>query len=147
MRAFVIGRPNVAVDGAAVQSSLREILPVYSVPTTFVVLDSFPLTAHGAVDRDALLRLVPASAIPGHGGSQIEEVLCDLWKEAFNRDDVDLEQPFLAAGGDSLAATVIASGIHHVFGVELGLGVFAGDPTVSELAKLIHDQRATNGGR
>jgi len=90
-----------------------------------------------------LLRLVPAPAIPGSPDSEIEEVLADLWRDAFDRDDVDVEQPFLTAGGDSLAATVIAAGIHDIFGIELGLGIFAGDPTVSELARLINDQRAT----
>ena len=143
LSAFVVGRPDAALDGPAVQRSLREILPGYSVPTTFVVVDSLPLTAHGKVDRDALLRLVPAPAIPGSPDSEIEEVLADLWRDAFDRDDVDVEQPFLTAGGDSLAATVIAAGIHDIFGIELGLGVFAGDPTVSELARLINDQRAT----
>ena len=45
---------SATLDVAAIRANLVRILPDYMVPTTIVVLDAFPLTANGKVDRPTL---------------------------------------------------------------------------------------------
>ena len=143
LQAFVVGKPGAELDGSTIQRDLRVELPGYAVPTSVVMLDALPYTAHGKLDRAALeTAATHATDAPVRDASEIEAVVANLWREAFERD-IGLDKPFLAAGGDSLSATVVAAGIHDVFGVELGLDIFASDPTVAELARLVDSRRAT----
>jgi acyl-coenzyme A synthetase/AMP-(fatty) acid ligase len=143
LRAFVVGKPGAELDGGTIQRDLRVELPGYAVPGSVVMLDALPYTAHGKLDRAALENAATrATDAPVRDASEIEAVVADLWREAFERD-IGLDEPFLAAGGDSLSAAVVAAGIHDVFGVEVGLDIFVSDPTVAELARLVDGRRAT----
>jgi len=52
--------------GQLLRSFLKETLPDYMIPSTFVVMDALPLTPNGKVDRRALIRLL-AEAHEGGG--------------------------------------------------------------------------------
>ena len=64
---------------------LKERLPDYMVPSSFVFLDRFPLTANGKIDRKALPSLESTS--PSAGKSYVtartrtENVLARIWCE------------------------------------------------------------------
>ncbi len=51
-----------AVDLEAVRDQLRKRLPTYMLPRTIRLVDDFPLTAHGKVDRKALRRMLEEAA-------------------------------------------------------------------------------------
>ena len=78
-------------------------LPEYMVPSVFVVLDAFPLTAGGKVDRAALPE--PLGAAPSRPPrTPAEERLCDLFASVLDRAEVGAEDDFFALGGDSIVA-------------------------------------------
>jgi len=76
-------------------------------------------------------------AIAAQSGTETEERVAGLWRRAFDREDIRLDDPFLELGGDSLTAAVIAAGVHEAFGIELGLSAFASEITITTLAALI----------
>ena len=51
---YVVAKPGMTVDPEQVKEHLRAKLPEYMVPVAIVVLDRFPLTPNGKVDRKAL---------------------------------------------------------------------------------------------
>lgn len=51
---YVTPEQGVALDEEALLSRLGEVLPAYMVPAAVVVLDEFPLSPHGKVDRRKL---------------------------------------------------------------------------------------------
>lgn len=88
--------------------ALRQQLPDYMVPSAFVVLDAFPLTPNGKIDKNALPApaVVAASAAPR---TAVEEILCGLYAELLELPEVGVEDDFFLLGGHSLLATRLIS--------------------------------------
>ncbi|MFI6801792.1 amino acid adenylation domain-containing protein [Streptosporangium canum] len=124
---------------------LAERLPPYAVPPTITMLDRFPLSANGKVDRGALAKLAERD---GQGTDEdappsgpVEEALGRIWCELLGLDRVGRHQSFVALGGDSILAARLAEEIRIGFGADLALReIFAG-PTVAEHAALIEQLR------
>ncbi|OKI26954.1 hypothetical protein A6A25_06830 [Saccharothrix sp. CB00851] len=103
-------RPVVGAGpvGAVAEDELRdwlaERLPAYLVPSAVVVLDEFPLTDRGKVDRAAL----PApSADRGSGDHEppaddVEEALVEIWQDVLGVAPVGVTDNFFQLGGDSI---------------------------------------------
>jgi len=54
LAAYAVSAPGQVVTAGALRQFLKQHLPEYMVPSTFVFLDVLPLTANGKVDRQAL---------------------------------------------------------------------------------------------
>jgi len=54
LAAYMVLEQGAQVDSGTLRKHLQTHLPDYMIPNAFVVLDSFPLTANGKVDRAAL---------------------------------------------------------------------------------------------
>ena len=148
--AYTVAR-QPAPTAQELRSFLRSKLPEYMVPSTFVSLESFPLTPHGKLDRAAL-------PMPDHSGigldgnfsapqTQVEEILAGIWAEVVKVDRVGTRDNFFDLGGHSLLATQVVSRLNRAFGVELALRVLFEAPTVSELAARIETIRREASGR
>ncbi|MCP4698468.1 MAG: methyltransferase [Gammaproteobacteria bacterium] len=93
-----------------VREYLLEKLPEYMIPSSFVVLDRFPLTPNGKIDRNALARLdVSDAEEPGESiaaytppGDALERLLADFWAETLDIPQVGIHDNFFRAGGNSL---------------------------------------------
>lgn len=88
------------------RTALSQSLPEYMIPAAFVILDKFPLTPNGKVDRGAL----PApdyKAIASAGefvaaGNQTEKVIAEIWQEVLQLEAVGVFDNFFDLGGNSL---------------------------------------------
>src|SRR4029078_3658031 len=121
---------------------LAERLPSYMVPAEWVLLESFPLTATGKIDRAFL----PAPERRSHEGdlaprNPVEEVLAGIWEEVLERERVGVEDDFFVLGGHSLLATQVTSRLRRVLGVELPLRVLFERPTVAGVAAEVEELR------
>ncbi len=129
-------------------SELRQFLsnrlPLYMVPSTFVVLESLPLTPNRKVDRRAL----PA---PDLQSEQIdnyvaprtptEEMLALLWAQVLKIEQVGIYDNFFELGGHSLLATQLVSRIRSIFKIELPLRELFAAATVAALGHLIEQKK------
>jgi fatty-acyl-CoA synthase len=53
-RAFIVPKPGMTVDGAAIQEYLKDYLADYKIPRQWVIRDSFPLTTLGKIEKKVL---------------------------------------------------------------------------------------------
>ena len=126
---------------------LRDRLPEHMAPSAVMLLDSFPLTANGKVDRRAL----PAPELTAEGEyvaprTPVEEVLAGIWAGLLGVERVGAEDDFFLLGGHSLLATQVLSRVRELLRVELPLRDFFEAPTVAGLAVAVAAAVAAAGG-
>jgi amino acid adenylation domain-containing protein len=118
---------------------LQERLPDYMVPSTFVLLDSFPRTAGGKIDRQALpapeqSRSEMAKAYVA-ARTPVEEQLVKIWGDTLGFKYIGINDNFFTElGGHSLLATQLVSRIRDAFHLELPLRRLFEASTIAQLA-------------
>ncbi|MFE7134432.1 amino acid adenylation domain-containing protein, partial [Streptomyces sp. NPDC057638] len=125
----LVGYVTAAGDGPAPDPArLRELtagrLPAYMVPSVVVVLDAFPLTANGKVDRRAL----PAPDLSGlvTAGARAprdarEEILAGILGEVLGLGSVGPDDDFFDLGGHSLLAARVIARVRTALGADCGI--------------------------
>jgi amino acid adenylation domain-containing protein len=110
------GQPNVT----ALRNQLRESLPTYMVPSSFVFLDRLPLTPNGKVDRKALARFEsgPGSGVKSHVAPRtpLEAFIAELWRKELGLERVGVRDNFFDLGGHSLLAMRVLAAIEKKTG-------------------------------
>ena len=140
----IAGASRVAprfVSEARLLELCRERLPEDMVPAAFVVMDAFPRTADGAVDRTALP--IPAALLADatEAPSEVETWLATTVCELLGVTELERDADMFASGGQSLLAR-LAVRIHHEFDVEVPLRTLFATPTVRGVAAAVTAQRA-----
>jgi amino acid adenylation domain-containing protein len=135
--AYVVPADRADLDLRELRAFVRERLPDYMVPATFVVLDRLPTTAHGKVDRGRLP--APAPERPGGPGfvapaTDTERRLQRLWEDVLRVRPVGVRDDFFELGGDSVRAMELSEAVRRAFGRPLDPAALVRGPTVAEMA-------------
>ncbi|WP_156803231.1 class I SAM-dependent methyltransferase, partial [Mycobacterium gordonae] len=102
-----VPRTNTKIN--AVRQWLGARLPDYMVPAQVVVLDEFPLTPSGKIDRNALPATVFAATPSRAPRTRAEQAVADVFAEVLGLDRVGLDDDFFAMGGDSIVSIQVVS--------------------------------------
>ncbi|MFE5924186.1 amino acid adenylation domain-containing protein, partial [Streptomyces sp. NPDC056468] len=133
------------VDAGELQVFVAARVPEYMVPSAVVVLDAFPLTVNGKVDREAL----PVPDFAASGGrapsTPAEEALSALFAEVLGVEGVGAEEGFFELGGDSLLVMRLIARIRSVLEVSVGVREVFAEPTVAGVARLVEGAGASAG--
>ena len=153
LMAYAVNPAGLNPSAQDLRRFLQQKLPEYMVPSTFVFLDSLPLTANGKLDRRALP--APDQSRPELDETfiapttPVEGILANIWAEVLRLDKVGVHDNFFELGGHSLLATQIVSRIRSTFSIDLALRSLFESPTVAEMAVIIIEnqaKRATEAG-
>src|SRR6266700_458254 len=105
-----------------VHNFLKERLPGYMVPS-FVVLESFPLTPNGKLDRLAFpapdVTQINQKCQDGLPQDPIEELLAAIWKDLLRVQRISAYDNFFDLGGHSLLATQVVSRLEKETGLRM----------------------------
>jgi acyl carrier protein len=146
--AYVLPHPDRKPVVSNLKDFLQEQLPDYMIPTAFVLLDAFPLTPNGKIDRLALP--APDSArfnLKEYVAPQtpVEEVLADIWADILKIERVGIHDNFFDLGGHSLLATQLISRVHKILRAQLTLRDLFEEPTIANLSKILIANEAKPG--
>lgn len=144
-------RPAIASDEGILfqelRKHLREFLPEYMVPATFVALDAFPLTPNGKTDRKALpapqreaVRTNTDFVAPTNA---LEQTIADVWKGILNLDRVGLRENIFDLGANSLLTAQANQRLSALLNRRVSLVSMFRFPTVEALAAHLDNGEAT----
>ncbi|MDQ3152220.1 MAG: phosphopantetheine-binding protein, partial [Actinomycetota bacterium] len=130
-----------ALDPLGLRHHLEVQLPSYMVPAHIIVLDAFPLTTSGKLDRNGL----PAPAPVEPGGAQlprtlVEALLADVFAEVLGVTAVGVDDDFFELGGNSLQAMRLLARLRDTLAVEADVTVVFQSPTVATMAESLRTE-------
>ncbi|TCP59315.1 amino acid adenylation domain-containing protein [Tumebacillus sp. BK434] len=136
-------------DVEEVSRLLQNRLPAYMLPAAYQILEQFPLTPNGKIDRKALPEPDFAS-----GGSdafvaprtQLEQQVAAIWSEVLGVEQVGVTDHFFRLGGHSLKAAQVISRLRSELHKDVPLRTLFEAPTVAGLAAALAQIGATSGG-
>ena len=133
---YVLAQDDGDADPAAWREALARELPDYMVPSAFVSVDAWPLTANGKLDRQALPapdgNAAAAKAFEApHGEAEI--ALAEIWQALLKRERIGRDDGFFALGGHSLMAMVLIERLRQR-GYTVDIGAVFTVPSLRELA-------------
>jgi amino acid adenylation domain-containing protein len=141
--AVTVSGPDVTEED--LKRYVRERLPSVMVPTRILLLQRFPVTVNGKLDRHSLAAMALRRTQQPVSQSSIEDLLILRFREALGVGHVRPEDDFFELGGDSQAAIEIALWVAEHFQIYLELAAFFRYPTVASLAERIRSLSADAG--
>ena len=147
---YIVPNQDSVASASDPRSFLRQKLPDYMIPSSFVFLNALPLTPNGKIDRNALPS--PEGERPHldqgfvEPRSEIEKLVAQVWLEVLKLEKVGVYDNFFDLGGHSLLATRVVARLRANFSVDLPLRKLFELPTVAGLADHIDFLRRNQGG-
>src|SRR5882724_3162520 len=127
---------------------LKQRLPEYMIPSSYVRLEQLPLTVNGKIDRRALP--APDGARPELGvdfiapRGEVELRVAGVWAEVLGITEVGVEDNFFEMGGHSLQMIRVQGKLQALFDRELPLVRLFEYSTVRRLAKYLNEGEGKN---
>ena len=135
--AYLSTRDGQPLSTTALRDALAKELAEYMLPSAFVQLEQWPLTAHGKLDRQALPApdrhsVVTRDYEAPHG--KIEQAIAAIWQELLGLERVGRHDHFFELGGHSLLAVQMMAQLRTACRAELPLRALFDAPTLAMLA-------------
>jgi len=129
---------------------LEDELPRHMQPGAIVQLDRLPRLATGKPDRRRLPQVERRSRTEEAGYraprllTQLQ--LVQIWEELLEPRAIGIRDSFFHLGGHSLLAAQLVDRIEQVCGKRLALSALFANPTVEQLAEVLHEEKAGRTG-
>ena len=144
--AYVCPQKGKILTSVELRHFLKQKLPDYMVPGSFVMLEALPLTPSGKLNRRALPVLGASNLVQETRfvapRDAMEQQLAQIWSEVLGISPIGIHDNFIDNGGHSLLATKIIGLVRARLQVELPLNRLFECPTVAELAKEVLQEEA-----
>ncbi len=141
--AYVVLEGEAEPDISELRGYLKQRLPTYMLPSSYVILDALPLMPSGKVDRRGLpapeggrLDVETAYVSPR---TPTEEIVAGIWEGVLGLEKVGAYDDFFELGGHSLLVTQVISRLRRVLNVELPLRSLFEAPILSQLAQQVEE--------
>jgi acyl carrier protein len=135
---YVTTVAGAGTDEASLRRHVADALPEHMVPARIRLLERFPVTANGKIDRGGLeaydRREIPADVPVVPDGTATAVAICVIVQELLDVPRAVPGDNFFELGGHSFLATRLAARLRQRFGVKLGMQIVFGARTLDDLA-------------
>jgi amino acid adenylation domain-containing protein len=120
---------------------LKERLPNYMIPSTFVILEVMPLTPNGKIDRRILPKLegnrLQSASTPIMPQTKMEQKIAQIWQQLLQIEKVGIYDNFFDLGGHSLLMVQVQDELSALLERSLSIVKLFQYPTIQTLAKYL----------
>ena len=140
LAAYVVTAGGAALATAELRSHVAAALPLHMVPSSFIAVESLPLTEHGKIDRAALPRPegIASGAFEPPAGA-LEATVTSIWEGVLGRDRIGRNDDLWTLGAHSLLAMRVTSRFRAA-GFAVALDDVLQNPTVATLASSLSNR-------
>jgi amino acid adenylation domain-containing protein len=126
------------------RSYLQQRLTDYMIPSYFVELVQFPLTASGKTDRKLLPSPTLSRSMIGQPytapDTYFQKEIAGIWASFFSLDQIGIDDEFFDLGGHSLVATQILLRVQNTFDIKVSLkDMLTEGTTIRSLATIVEE--------
>ncbi|MCZ0853480.1 phosphopantetheine-binding protein, partial [Brevibacillus laterosporus] len=126
------------------RNHLKQALPAYMTPASFIRLEELPLTPNGNVDRKLLAARDLTEKQPDtqtFSSSHIQQAALAIWQDVLKSKDIELDDRFFDAGGDSLLAVTVTDRMTQELDCEFSVTELFEYATVKDISRYITEQK------
>ncbi|MBP0007663.1 non-ribosomal peptide synthetase [Roseofilum sp. Belize Diploria] len=132
----------------ALQAFLQERLPDYAIPTQYIPLDRWPLTANGKINRQKLINLEDITSSETRSivppSNELEEAIAKIWQGVLNLEPpFDIQQNFFDLGGNSIAAVQVRAQLAETLKQDISVLTLFEYPTIESLARHLGETKGS----
>jgi acyl carrier protein len=144
--AHVVPVKGKSPDPETLSRELQGRLPAYMIPGIFSILEAFPLTANGKIDRKALaVRGVQRNeAVSSGPQDDTEQIIMEVFKTILKINILDRNAHFFDLGANSLHMVQVQNAIQERFGRPVSILDLFEHTSVSALARFINQTLYNN---
>jgi thioesterase domain-containing protein len=140
LAAYLTARPDTQIDLEGLRGFVRESLPRYMLPNAFAVLEQWPLTPAGKVDRKALPRPeIDAGRSYEPPVDDLEAQVAAIFEKLLRVSRVGRHDGFFDLGGHSVLAARLLVELNGIAKQGVSFGTVFQRPTVAELAAVLRE--------
>ncbi|MBI3550181.1 MAG: amino acid adenylation domain-containing protein [Elusimicrobia bacterium] len=138
--AYLVGKQQPAPSTSELREFLKQTLPEYMVPASFMFLDAMPLTPNGKVDRRALpepsMEARPTLTVDFENPQgQLETIIAGIWQEVLHLSPIGVNDNFFDLGGHSLSLLRVHNKLKEQLDRDVPVVEMFRHPTISALAR------------
>jgi len=125
------------------KSILKEQLPSHMIPHQFSLLEKFPKTLNGKIDRKALLDYIPQQIKTQHftePSTPSEKIILEIWKDCLKLEKIDVNSDYFEIGGHSLIGVAVMAKLEKETGNRLPLVALLKHSTIKRLAAFMDSE-------
>jgi amino acid adenylation domain-containing protein len=153
LAAYYVAHENAALPARELSEYLSGKLPPWMIPSVYMPVAAFPLTAHGKVDYTALPAPTVGSAKNGEetGGTDLEQRVAGAWRSVLGADHVGLDDNFFDIGGNSLLLVSVHAKLQSMLNKKIAVAELFANTTVRALSQrlggLMQDSALSNSAQ
>jgi acyl carrier protein len=141
LAAYLRAGQTAAPQVADILQHLAAVLPAYMIPTYVTMVEAFPLTTNGKIDKAALPapQTISGDASRVPPSTLIEAILVDLYATVLGHEQVGAADSFFEVGGNSVQAMQLITKLRATLDVDLDVAAVFLAPAPQQLAALLRD--------
>lgn len=145
--AYAQATPGRIAHPALIRSSVAKLLPAYMIPSAVIVVEQFPVTASGKLDRAALPAPGRVERPRTAPSTPAQRIVAAALSEVLGHIDVNVDDDLHSLGGNSISAMRIAGRLTATTGTDITIRDVVEANSVAELARRVDEQATTDRSR
>lgn len=140
--------PHVLPVDGDLREQLAKMLPDHMIPRIVAILDAFPLSSNGKVDRSHLPEIIAPTRASSTDAAEedttaLMRTIASLWSASLNCEGISGVSNFFDLGGDSLLAIRMTSDLSQHLGIEISVRHLYEHPELEAFVDAVSHELAT----